>query len=557
MTPSEFMIGGGSSSHAESSVDEEPVAAQLCFFCILLVLSFSCAHAAKKSCLSKWLPESLVVLLVGLGASLVLRLLEILGYESAATKFNVAWSSFTFFFVLLPPIVFSAAYHAKRGIFFRNAAPIGLLAIPGTLISNLVMTAGLYWAAELGLLGDVQFGLMELVAFGALLSSTDPVATLSVFSALKVDPNLFYTIFGESILNDAIAITAFRSANKYVTAAQESHSQRHELLLAGFLLDFFVTFAGSLVLGYALGIISALWFKRLDFVNHEHIATIGLMISFALLPYYAAECVGLSGIVTTLFLGISVRRYTKKNISLSAHLGSSFLFQLLSSIAEVSCFLLVGLNVVSVAALSSLHGRLILCTLVLCLVGRALSVYPLLSALNLVRLLRGGTHEPVNPHSNSITSSSTNTINTNTNTSSSHPDVISPMASSTNTNISACAAPHSASCTPSTPGIYDLSIRPPASAIVESQAAASPPAPSSLGNTLVPMRTMHMIFLSGLRGVVAFACAANFSDANGNLDVVVATTSGRCTVLLRSVLFECSSTVVNTVAPLHLSLLLP
>lgn len=272
----------GTASHAaHTSEEEEPVAAQLCFFCVLLVLSFSFAHIVKKSCVAKWMPESICVLLVGIVASLGLNLIEILsGHTGAATKWNVAWSSSLFFFVLLPPIVFSAAYHAKRGIFYRNAVPIGLLAILGTLISNLVMTAGLYWAAEFGLLGnDVHMSLMELVAFGALISSTDPVATLSVFSQLKVDPDLFYTIFGESILNDAIAITAFRSATKYIA---QDLTQRHamEYLLVGFLLDFLVTFVGSMILGYVLGLVSALWFKHMNLDRHEHIATIGLMISF-------------------------------------------------------------------------------------------------------------------------------------------------------------------------------------------------------------------------------------------------------------------------------------
>jgi hypothetical protein len=40
---------------------------------------------------------------------------------------------------------------------------------------------------------------IECIAFGSLLSSTDPVATLSIYSSLKVDPSLFYLVFGESV----------------------------------------------------------------------------------------------------------------------------------------------------------------------------------------------------------------------------------------------------------------------------------------------------------------------------------------------------------------------
>jgi len=42
--------------------------------------------------------------------------------------------------------------------------------------------------------------------FGSLISAVDPVATLAIFHALNVDPLLNMLVFGESILNDAVAI---------------------------------------------------------------------------------------------------------------------------------------------------------------------------------------------------------------------------------------------------------------------------------------------------------------------------------------------------------------
>lgn len=41
---------------------------------------------------------------------------------------------------------------------------------------------------------------------GALISATDPVATLSVFSQLDVPPLLYNIVFGESVLNDAVSV---------------------------------------------------------------------------------------------------------------------------------------------------------------------------------------------------------------------------------------------------------------------------------------------------------------------------------------------------------------
>ena len=54
------------------------------------------------------------------------------------------------------------------------------------------------------------------LTFGALISATDPVSTLAVFQELRVDPTLFYIVFGESVLNDAVGIVLFRTFSKFV-----------------------------------------------------------------------------------------------------------------------------------------------------------------------------------------------------------------------------------------------------------------------------------------------------------------------------------------------------
>ena len=57
------------------------------------------------------------------------------------------------------------------------------------------------------------------MSVGATLSATDPVTILAIFNTYKVDPKLYTIIFGESILNDAIAIVLFETAQKYKPGA--------------------------------------------------------------------------------------------------------------------------------------------------------------------------------------------------------------------------------------------------------------------------------------------------------------------------------------------------
>ena len=55
---------------------------------------------------------------------------------------------------------------------------------------------------------------------GATLSATDPVTVIAIFTTYKVDPKLFSIIFGESLLNDAVAIVMFEALGRISTASQ-------------------------------------------------------------------------------------------------------------------------------------------------------------------------------------------------------------------------------------------------------------------------------------------------------------------------------------------------
>ena len=70
----------------------------------------------------------------------------------------------------------------------------------------------MYWAViSWGILKVPLTGL-ECFLFGALISAVDPVGTLAVLGKpeLNIDPMLYSLIFGESVLNDAVAIVIFQ-----------------------------------------------------------------------------------------------------------------------------------------------------------------------------------------------------------------------------------------------------------------------------------------------------------------------------------------------------------
>jgi len=92
----------------------------------------------------------------------------------------------------------------KKGNFFQNFGSILVFAIFGTAISAFVMGSGVFLLGQTTLIHPLDA--KTSFAFGSLVSAVDPVATLAIFNALDIDPILYMLVFGESILNDAVAI---------------------------------------------------------------------------------------------------------------------------------------------------------------------------------------------------------------------------------------------------------------------------------------------------------------------------------------------------------------
>ena len=60
-----------------------------------------------------------------------------------------------------------------------------------------------------------MFSWTDSLHFGAMISATDPVTVLALFNDLHVDVNLYALVFGESVLNDAVAMVMTRTLEDY------------------------------------------------------------------------------------------------------------------------------------------------------------------------------------------------------------------------------------------------------------------------------------------------------------------------------------------------------
>ncbi|KAJ8966298.1 hypothetical protein NQ317_017016 [Molorchus minor] len=270
-----------------------------------------------------------------------------------------AFSPTAFFLILLPPIIFESGYNLHKG----------------TTISAFVIGFGIYF---LGLAGVVyRLGFVESFAFGSLISAVDPVATVAIFHALDVDPILNMLVFGESILNDAIAIVL-------TNAALESNNplmSTGEAIVLG-IQRFCLMFFASAGIGVVFALVSALLLKHVDLRKNPSLE-FAMMLVFTYAPYVLAEGIHLSGIMAILFCGIVMSHYTHFNLSTVTQITMQQTLRTLAFIAETCVFAYLGLALFSFK--HRVEPALITWSLILCLLGRACNIFPLAILVNRFR----------------------------------------------------------------------------------------------------------------------------------------------------------------------------
>uniref|UniRef100_H2Z3F2 Cation/H+ exchanger transmembrane domain-containing protein n=1 Tax=Ciona savignyi TaxID=51511 RepID=H2Z3F2_CIOSA len=271
-------------------------------FFILLVLGFC---ILLTHCLLRlnfhFLPESIAVVFLGAAIGGIVKIMQTAGVGNWLAEEML--SPNTFFLMILPPIIFEAGYSLHKGNFFQNFGSILIFAVFGTLISALFVGGGLYLMGVAGIAYNLT--LNECFAFGSLVSAVDPVATIAIFKALNVDPTLNMLVFGESILNDAVAIVltnTFQALKADPKLATASSSTVFFMAVGDFLRMMF----GSALLGVGIALISAL----ISFLTHLFKKTpsleLGMMFIFAYVPYGLAESLKLSETSVFAYLGLAI-----------------------------------------------------------------------------------------------------------------------------------------------------------------------------------------------------------------------------------------------------------
>jgi NhaP-type Na+/H+ or K+/H+ antiporter/CRP-like cAMP-binding protein len=234
-------------------------------------------------------------------------------------------------FVFLPALVFESAFAVDVNKFRKNLGAVALYAGPVLVVAT-VLTAGLLLLLTAS---TWHWSLVASLVFGALISATDPVAVVAIFSELGVAKRLGVLVEGESMLNDGTSIVVYSLLIQLLTGDLAEFSSLDALL------RFAVVVVGGIAVGVVLAYAISRWIARM-FNDPLSEITLTLVLAYACMVI-AEGFLHVSGVMAVVTAGLWMSATGKRSISPEA---SGFLhrfWHLLGYIANTLIFFLVGL----------------------------------------------------------------------------------------------------------------------------------------------------------------------------------------------------------------------
>lgn len=236
----------------------------------------------------------------------------------------------TVFFLLLPVLIFQAAWHLKPALLRRWLMPILILSIAGVLISCIVTAILVYW----GIGHPEGFPWIAALLVGAILAATDPVAVMAQLRSLNAPEDLATLFEGESLFNDAAAVVIFSIVIGLATGVGTGE---------GSYIGFFgMVFVGGVLAGVLMGLITSIVVLFLG----DPPASRLLLVGSALGTFYLAEhLLHVSGIMAVIAAAI-VTRISLREVEESVAAGVDTTWEWLGLLCNSLLFVIMGLTIV-------------------------------------------------------------------------------------------------------------------------------------------------------------------------------------------------------------------
>ena len=257
--------------------------------------------------------------------------------------------------LFVPPLVFEAALNINLAELRRNLPGVLVLAVPGIVLTTLIVG---------GLLSlTTPLALPMAMVFGALISATDPVAVVAMFRTVGIPKRLALLVESESLLNDGTAIVMFNLA---LAIALTGHFSLLESLG-----DFVYVSIGGVIVGLALGWLVSRLIARVDDYLIE--TTLTTLLAFG--AYLIAERFHFSGVLAVVAAGLVNGNLGSKGMSPTSRIVINNFWEYVAFLANSLVFLLIGLEINLPALLSVWQP--VLWAIVAVLLARLVVVYGL------------------------------------------------------------------------------------------------------------------------------------------------------------------------------------
>jgi NhaP-type Na+/H+ or K+/H+ antiporter len=297
--------------------------------------------------------EAAYTILIGLAVSAIIA-----STRGESETEMLRFSDNTFFYVCLPPIVFSSGFNMQRGNFFQNFKMIMLFGVLTTFLCffmfsgfTILLKDGMQqYHGDSGEWRPLELDNAEILLMCSLLCSSDVIAAISLIS-YDDQPKLFSIVFGEGITNDAVSIILFNTVMKYVGDPKNVVEVTWKTPFA-IIGEFMGLAFNSLIIGLVFALLSSYILKSFREFSKNPIAECMMIFCFGYLAYLLSEQAEASGIISLLTCGIVMAHYTWYNLSPQGKQSSFIVFQFLGYILEAFIFSYLGLTFFSYKTLA-------------------------------------------------------------------------------------------------------------------------------------------------------------------------------------------------------------
>jgi CPA1 family monovalent cation:H+ antiporter len=277
-------------------------------FILAIVIGLS-AFADKSK-----IPYPILLVIIGIGIGFIPTMAEI--------EINPE----IIFLIFLPPLLYDASFNISPKHFKTNLSTISTLAIPLVFLTT-------FWIAMVShyMIPSMTWPLSFVL--GAILSATDAVAAVNVTKGLGIPEKTITILEGESLINDASALVAYRFA---VATAMGS-----AFIIWKATLEFVLLLGGGFLVGFVMAKILAFILTK---VRKNINVTVSFMLLIPFVTYLIAEHLHVSGVIAVVCLGLAISRFSNKIFPESLKNNSKNLWDVIIFILNGLIFILIGLN---------------------------------------------------------------------------------------------------------------------------------------------------------------------------------------------------------------------